>query len=127
MIQDPPPATCTDEIPTTKSYLEIDCTDSSFFMNVPLDGLISLQSLRFQSTSRCQEIYDSQENYIGTCTRISNISSAEETDDVTHEEEDIDWITTQLNLDDEDDRVLVSGHLAVKVLLHNAYDQLRIY
>ena len=96
-------------------------------MNVPLDGLISLQSLRFQSTSRCQEIYDSQENYIGTCTRISNISSAEETDDVTHEEEDIDWITTQLNLDDEDDRVLVSGHLAVKVLLHNAYDQLRIY
>ena len=118
MLQDPPPSTRMKDLTATKDLLEIECTDSCYFLNIPLDGMISLLSLRFESTSRCQEIYDSQENYIGTCTRIPRASltclCTEKTDMDAEEKE---WSTTQLNLNEE---FLVSGHLIVKVSISYA-------
>lgn len=117
MFQDPPSSTTGNELPITREFLEIDCPDSCYFLNIPLDGLVSLQSLRFQSTSRCQEIYDSQENYIGTCTRIPRTSSAGFcVEEMANDVGGVDWNTTQLNLDE---RLLVSGYLVVKVCLLN--------
>lgn len=104
---------CAKDSPNKTPHLEISCTESYCYFSIPLVGLVSLESLCIESSSRCQEIYDAQENYIGTCTRASKANrGAPKKCEYGELGVDIEWIPTELTLDEP---VLVSGRLSIKV------------